>query len=158
MLTRPLLPSILFAICILSAAFAGAAELSPLETEDLLAQERISIAAILHHDLDFLRKYIAGDAMFTIRGKKYTKRMFLATVVEAPVVNAAVKSRFRDVKTNVAGGVVTLSGVVTTSAFLQGRWQDLLEGRFVERFRRVHGEWVLLGGESLGSRTLLEKR
>src|SRR4051812_34402711 len=98
---------VIFAFALIAAV--KTAPLPPLVVEDLLAHDRMAVQALMRHDIEFLSKHIADDAIYTGLGKKLTKRMYLASVMEQPVVTAPVKTRYSNVSTRVKDGVVELT-------------------------------------------------
>jgi len=141
--------------CALTALAAG--EIPPdLVVQDLLAHDRLAVQALMHRDIDFLSKHIADDAIYVYAadGKRLTKRMYLATVLEQPLVKASVRTRHRDVSARVKGGVIELTATAIISVYVNGRWKDVFEGRGIGRYKKVKGEWISLGGTYLYSKRL----
>lgn len=148
-------------LCALAVAFAAPArkpvtrQLTPLELEDLLAHDRLMTQAVLHRDLAFLQSHIAPDAIYIIKGKQYTRRMYLALVAELPVVTSRIKVRYPDAHATMTGDVVELTVTAIASIQSNGQWNDLVEGRSTLRFRQVNDEWIGLGGREIYTKRLL---
>jgi hypothetical protein len=124
-----------------------------LVVEDILAHDKLVLQAMFRHDTDFLEKHIADDALFTASdGKKYTKRMVLASVLEGPVVRHQVKARHSDVNSTQIDGIISVTATTTVSVYVNGRWKDAYESRGTGRYRNVDGEWISVGGETLYQR------
>jgi hypothetical protein len=117
-----------------------------LVVEDILAQDKLTLQAMLHHDGAYLDKHIADDAIFTSGGKKMTKRMFIAQVMEQQAPPVAVKSRYSAVSSTVTGDTVEVTSTATLSAQIRGGWKDFQEVRGTTKYKKVNGEWVMLGG------------
>lgn len=117
--------------------------------EDILAQDKLTLQAMLHHDSAYLDKHIADDAIFTRSdGKKQTKRMLIAEVMEQQAPPVAVKSRYSSVSSTVAGDTVEVTSTATLSAQVRGGWKDFQEVRGTTKYKKVNGEWVMLGGSN----------
>ncbi|HEV7487309.1 MAG TPA: nuclear transport factor 2 family protein [Thermoanaerobaculia bacterium] len=120
-----------------------------LVVEDILAQDKLTLQAMLHHDSAYLDKHIADDAIFTKSGgKKQTKRMLIAEIMEQQAPPVAVKSRYSSVSSTVTGDTVEVTSTATLSAQMRGGWKDFEEVRSTTKYKKVNGEWVMLGGSN----------
>lgn len=114
--------------------------------EDILAQDKLTLQAMLQQDMAYLSKHIADDAVFTSKGKQLTKRMLLAQVMEQQKPPAPVKSRYTNTTSKTVGDVVEVTTTSTLSIQVGGNWRDFLEVRGTTKYRKIDGEWVMLGG------------
>jgi hypothetical protein len=119
-----------------------------LTTQDILAQDKLTLQAMMHKDMGYLDKHIAPDAVFKSMGKQLTKRMMLAQVMEQPEPAGQVRERFSKVSSHTSGDVVSVTATVTLSMLNGGSWFDFYEAQGTTRYRKVDGEWVTLGADN----------
>ena len=128
-----------------------------LTVQDILAHEKIMLAAALQHNTALLDKHIADDAILVYEGKQRTKRMYLAEMLEQPMVPAQVKSTHSNVIWKKENDVVEVTFTSVLSVRVTGRWKDVYESRGTSRYRKVDGEWVLMGYTSVYAKKLSSK-
>lgn len=125
-----------------------------LVVEDILAQDKLTLQALMHHDMTYLEKHIADDAIFTSNGKQRTKRMLLAQAMEQQEPPKPVKSRYSAVSSKTTGDIVEVTATATLSIQAGASWKDFYETRETTKYRKVNGEWVMLGGTTLYQKPL----
>lgn len=112
--------------------------------EDILAQEKLTLQAMVQKDMSYLSKHIADDAIFTSKEKQLTKRMVLAQVMEQGKFPGPIRSRYSNTTSKTVEDVVEVTTTTTLSVQIDGNWRDFLETRDTTHFRKVDGEWVIL--------------
>lgn len=116
-----------------------------LVVEDILAQDKLTLRAMMHHDMAYLDRHISDDAVFKSGGKQLTKRMLIAQVMEQQQPNP-VRSRYSAVSSTTTGDVVEVTATTTLSMQTDGGWKDFYEVRGTTKYKKIEGEWVMLGG------------
>jgi hypothetical protein len=129
-------------------AIGAADQKLDLVVEDILAQDKMTLQAILHHDMAYLDKHIASDAIFTTGGKQLTKRMLLAHVMEQQVPPAPVRTRYSSVSSKTTGDVVEVTSTATLSMQIRGNWKDFFEVQSTTKYKKIDGEWVMLASSN----------
>ena len=121
-----------------------------LVVEDILAQNKISLQANVRRDTAYFDKHIADDAIFLKSdGKRQTKRMLIAQLMEQPAVKRPVKSRYSKVSSKTTGDIVEVTATTILSIQTEdGKWQDFYEVRGTDKYKKANGEWIMLGGTS----------
>ena len=85
------------AVPVTPGAVQEASQQLDLVVEDILAQGKLTLQAMMHHDMAYLDKHIDADAIFKSNGKQLTKRMLLAQILEQQEPPKPVKSRYSGV-------------------------------------------------------------
>jgi len=117
-----------------------------LVVQDILAQDKLTLQATLSHDMAYLDKHIAADAIFKSNGKERTKRMLLAQIMEQQKPSRPIRSRHSAVSSKTTGDVVEVTATTTMSVQTDGGWVDFVETRGTANYKNVNGEWVMLNG------------
>lgn len=129
----------------LGGSDAESQQLDPV-VEDILAQDKLTLQAMVRHDMAYLDRHIANDGVFTSGGKQLTKRMLIAQIMEQQSPPKPVKSRYSAVTSTTTGDVVELTCTATLSIQSTGGWRDFYEVRGTTKYRKIEGEWVMLSG------------
>lgn len=127
-----------------------------LVVQDILAHQKVMFYAALQHNTTLLDKHIADDAILFYDGKPHTKTMYLAAVMEAPIVAAQVKSTYSNIASRTVGDAIEVTATSIVSRQAQGRWKDIYEWRGTFKCKKVNNDWILLASTELYSKALVK--